>query len=109
MVKKMFPEFIEKLAQEVKGENDSHSVTIFTLSTCSWCRKCKVYMNEKGIKYRYIDVDKIDPSEKSKVLTYLREEYKPERISYPFLVCDDNFVVGYNPGKYEELFNRGGS
>ncbi|MBY9009774.1 MAG: glutaredoxin family protein [Candidatus Lokiarchaeota archaeon] len=82
---------------------------MFTLSTCMWCKKCKSFLNDRGIKYRYVDIDKIDPSEKSKVLTYLRENYKPERISYPFVVCDDEFVVGYNPGKYEELINQGGN
>ncbi|NVM18088.1 MAG: glutaredoxin family protein [Candidatus Lokiarchaeota archaeon] len=104
----MFPEFIESIAQEVNGENNNQKWTIFTLSTCSWCKRCKTWLNEKGIKYRYVDVDKIDPSEKSKVLTFLREEYKPERISYPFVVCDDKFVVGYNPSRYEELVNLGG-
>ncbi|MFX0074795.1 MAG: glutaredoxin family protein [Candidatus Hermodarchaeota archaeon] len=99
----MFPEFIEKLAQEVQGENANHNVTIFTLSTCQWCKKCKSWLNEKGVKYRYVDVDRIDINEKSQVLQFLRETYEAERISYPFMVCDDKFVVGYNPGKYEEL------
>ena len=105
----MFPEFIEKLTQNVGGENDSQKWTIFTLSSCQWCHKCKRWLSERNVKYRYVDVDKIDPSEKSKVLTYLRETYKPDRISYPFVVCDDEFVVGYNPGKYEELINHGGN
>lgn len=105
----MFPEFIEKLAQEVSGENDNHEVTIFTLSTCMWCKKCKTFLNDKSIKYRYIDVDRIDMSEKSQILQFLRETYKPERISYPFVVWNDNFVVGYNPGKYEELIKLGGN
>lgn len=105
----MFPEFIEKLAQEVNGEKDNQNWMIFTLSTCSWCKRCKTWLNEKGVKYRYVDIDKIDPDEKSKVLTYLREEYKPERISYPFVVCDDAFVVGFNPAKYEELVKQGGN
>ena len=105
----MFPEFIEKLIKSDGGEIDSQDWTIFTLSTCMWCKKCKQYLKDKNITYRYVDVDKIDPSEKSKALAYLREYYKPERISYPFVVCDDKFVVGYNPGKYEELINLGGN
>ena len=103
----MFPEYIEKLTQSVVGEKDSQQWTIFTLSTCMWCKKCKAFLNDRGIKYRYVDLDKIDSSEKSKILTYLRENYKPDRISYPFVVCDDKFVVGYNPGKYEELISQG--
>jgi len=105
----MFPEFIERLTQEVKGEKDTHNVTIFTLSTCSWCKRCKVWLNERGIKYRYVDIDRIDISEKSKILAFLREKFKPERISYPFVVWDDKYVVGYNPNQYEELMNLGGN
>jgi arsenate reductase-like glutaredoxin family protein len=41
--------------------------------------------------------------QKSELLQFLRENYKPDRIAYPFLVCDDKFVVGYDPNKYEEL------
>ncbi len=105
----MFPEFIEKLFQEVEGKNKKQDFCVFSLSTCQWCKKAKFFLHDRDIKYRFIDLDKIDPSEKSKVLTFLREHYKPERISYPFVVCDDKFVVGYNPGKYEELINLGGN
>ena len=103
------PNFIVDLLHVVEGKNDKQNIVVYALSTCAWCRKGKKYLSDKNIKYRYVDVDKIDPSEKSKVLTYLRETYKPERISYPFVVCDDEFVVGYNPGKYEELISHGGN
>jgi len=105
----MFPEFIEKYTQEVEGGNADHEVTIFTLSTCMWCKKCKKYLKDKEIKYKYIDVDKIDPGEKSKILQYLRETYKPNRVAYPFVVCDDKFVVGYDPNKMEEMLTEGGT
>jgi len=105
----MFPEFIERLAQEVKGENETHNVTIFTLSTCQWCKRCKNWLNDRGIRYRYVDIDRIEISEKSKILEFLREKFKPERISYPFVVWDDKYVVGYNPNQYEELINLGGN
>ncbi|MFW9946353.1 MAG: glutaredoxin family protein [Candidatus Odinarchaeota archaeon] len=105
----MFPEFISELFQEVKGKNDKQDVSIFTLSTCMWCKKCKRYLNEREIKYKYIDVDQITPDQKSKILQYLRENYKPDRISYPFLICDGKFVLGYDPNKYEELMKGGGN
>ncbi len=105
----MFPEFINELFQEVEGQISDQEISIFTLSTCMWCRKAKNWLIERNIKYRYVDVDKIDPSKKSKVLTYLRENYKPDRISYPFVVCDDKFVVGYDPTKLEKLINQGGN
>jgi len=105
----MFPEFIENLAQEVDGADNAHDVMIFTLSTCMWCKKCKKYLKDKNVKYRYVDLDQIGSGEKIKLIKYVRENYKPDRISYPFLVCDDKFVIGYDPNKYEELLKPGGN
>jgi glutaredoxin-like protein NrdH len=105
----MFPEFMMNLFNEVEGKNSKQEVSIFTLSTCMWCKKCKAYLKDRDIKYKYIDIDSITSEEKSKILTYLKENYKPDRIAYPFLVCDNKFVVGYDPNKYEEIMKEGGS
>jgi glutaredoxin-like protein NrdH len=99
----MLPKFMVDLFNEVDGKNDSHEVNIFTLSTCMWCKKCKAYLKDRDIKYKYIDLDNLSSNQKSEILEYLREKYKPDRIAYPFLVCDDKFVVGYDPNKYEEI------
>ena len=105
----MFPQFMIDLFKEVDGKKDKQDVSIFTLSTCMWCKKCKAYLKDRDIKYKYIDVDSITSEQKSKILEYLRENYKPDRIAYPFLVCDNKFVVGYDPNKYEELIKDGGN
>ncbi|MBY8986311.1 MAG: glutaredoxin family protein [Candidatus Lokiarchaeota archaeon] len=94
---------IDTLAKEVKGEKGSEkNILIFTLSTCMWCKKCKGFLDDRKMKYRYIDVDKIERADKSKLIDYLQSTYN-SRISYPFLVCEKGHVVGYNPNKYEEL------
>ena len=78
-------ELIEKLAKEVLGENaEEDNTIIFTLSTCMWCKKCKRFLDEKNVKYKYIDVDRIDPKDKAKIIEYLRSNYE-SRVSYPFL------------------------
>ncbi|MFX1312436.1 MAG: glutaredoxin family protein [Promethearchaeota archaeon] len=99
-------EVIKKLVTEVDGkEGIEDNIIVFTLSTCMWCKKCKSFLNENNMKYRYIDVDKIDPSDKAKIIEYLRSKYQ-SRVSYPFLVCEKGHVVGYNPEKYKELLKR---
>jgi len=105
----MFPQFIIDLFKEVDGKKDKQDISIFALSTCGWCARCKNWLKDRDIKYKYIDVDSITSEQKSKILEYLRENYKPDRIAYPFLVCDDKFVVGYDPNKYEELIKEGGN
>ena len=94
-------ELVEKYASEVDGGNGAEeNILVITLSTCMWCKKCKRFLDEKGVKYKYIDVDKIDPSDKIKILEHLKDQ---DRISYPFLVCESGHVVGYDPNKYKEL------
>ncbi len=100
-----YPDLIKSLAKLKKGGDDRFDVIAFTLSTCQWCKKCKKWLKENGIQYRYIDVDQIEPSEKAKIINFLRENFQ-NRISYPFLVIDNNeAIVGYSPNKYDEVFN----
>jgi len=97
---------IEKLANTVNGEKGvNDNILLFTLSTCMWCKKVKSFLNDRNMTYRYIDVDKIELKDKSKILDYLKSTYQ-ERISYPFLVCEKGHVVGYNPNKYVELLEN---
>ncbi|KKL45585.1 hypothetical protein LCGC14_2354140 [marine sediment metagenome] len=99
-------EIIKNFAIDVEGEEEEEeNILIFTLSTCQWCKKCKRFLNEKKMKYRYIDVDKIDPKDKATILNHLKSTYQ-SRISYPFFVCESGHVSGYNPNKYMELLKK---
>ncbi|HEC38266.1 MAG TPA: glutaredoxin family protein [bacterium] len=99
-------EIIKNFAIEVEGqEGEEDNILVFTLSTCQWCKKCKRFLNEKKMKYRYIEVDKIDPKDKAKILNYLKSTYQ-SRVSYPFLICEGGHVSGYNPNKYMELLKN---
>jgi glutaredoxin-like protein NrdH len=102
-------ELIDTLATEVEGNNNEHDITIFTLSTCMWCKKCKRWLKEHDVTYRYVDVDKIQYSQKSQIIDYLREKYD-NRISYPYMVLEggEKTIVGYSPNKYEEALGKGG-
>jgi len=94
---------INKLAKKVEGTKGAdENIIIFTLSTCMWCKKCKRFLNEKNMNYKFIDVDKIEPSERAEIVEYLRENYN-SRVAYPFLVCKKGHAVGYDPDKYMEL------
>ena len=65
-----------ELFKEVDGKNDSHEVSVFSLSTCMWCKKCKQFLKEKDMKYKYIDIDQIPSEQKAETLQYLREAYQ---------------------------------
>ena len=99
-------DLIDALSTTVEGGNDSQEIQIFTLSTCMWCKKCKRYLDDKNVKYKYIEMDKSQYSQKARILEFLKENYK-ERISYPFVICDGKAIVGYDPNKYDEIIKTG--
>ena len=103
----MTEELINSLAKLVEGENNIQNILIFTLSTCMWCKRCKTYLKERSVQYRYIDMDLIDFDQKSEILDYLRKNYN-ERVSYPFMICDDQCVIGYDPNRYDQIIKTGG-
>ncbi|MHA1490525.1 MAG: glutaredoxin family protein [Promethearchaeota archaeon] len=101
-------DLIEKHAKKVEGSKKVREITIITLSTCMWCKKCKRWLEERDIQYKFIDIDKILHEDKKKILDFLKSNYK-ERVSYPFMIYDDDNIMGYDPGKYEKLLKGGGS
>ncbi len=56
-----FNAIFEKVAFSVSGEESEKlqkNVTVYTTPTCSWCNTLKRYFQEKGIRYREVDVSK---------------------------------------------------
>ncbi len=101
-------DLIEKYAKKVEGSKKAREIIIITLSTCMWCKKCKRWLQERDFQYKFIDIDKIVNEDKKKILDFLKSNYQ-ERVSYPFMVYDDDYIIGYDPEKYEKLLKGGGS
>jgi len=89
----------------VPGKNTSHTVLIFTLSTCGWCRKTKELLDDLDVAYDYIDMDKIDGIDQASARAELKK-YNP-RASYPTLVIDDGklIIIGYKDQEIREVFS----
>ena len=43
----------------VSGEVTLYKLVLFTLSTCQWCRKGKLWLQERHYDYEYLDMDQI--------------------------------------------------
>jgi len=86
----------------VEGIHTKHSVVLYTLSTCGWCRKTKGLLQELGVAYDYVDVDQQEGSN--------RELAKQEVLkwnpacSFPTIVVDGkDCIVGFQEDKLREL------
>lgn len=76
-------------------------VSMYTLSTCPWCRKTKKFFREKNIEFDYVDYDLAGEEEQDKIMEEMARHGGSG--AFPFVKIGDKVVVGYNPGKYSEL------
>ena len=65
-----------KSVKHVEGRDVGH-ISLYTLSTCVWCKMTKKLLNELGVAYDYVDVDRIDGDEKETVMEEVKKAFSP--------------------------------
>jgi len=88
----------------IAGE-DRGKIMLYTLSTCVWCRKMKKWLDEKGLAYSYVDVDRETGKDKEAVMEEL-EHWNP-LCSFPTVVVNQKeCLVGFKPEKLQEIIGN---
>ncbi len=90
---------------KVEGQNKSHKVLVYALSTCVHCKATKQYLKENGIQFEYVDVDRCEAKE--------LEEIKKDifarggDLSFPKIIIDDKIMItGLYKDKIKEAINQ---
>ncbi len=85
--------------------DDKVKLSLYTLSTCIWCKMTKKLLGDLGVGYDYVDMDSLEGEEKDKTLEDLKR-WNP-RCSFPSLVInDETCIVGYDDKKIREVIGR---
>lgn len=76
---------------------DIKKITVFSTTTCAYCPMVKKWLDQKGLTYDYIQLDK-DPSRQEEMIQ------KSGQMAVPVTIVekDDGMeavVVGFNPGQ----------
>ena len=76
-------------------------VELYTLSTCPWSRNAKAWLDDKHVKYDYVDYDLADEG----LQAHIQEEMVGRGASaFPFVKFGDtDFIIGYNPDAFARL------
>ncbi len=95
---------IEKLDySEEAGTHDDHKLTLYSLSTCAFCKKAMQFLKDRDIAFRYIQLDTINPMVKQTVKSELRSMYDNLPV-FPILVVDDEQAIsGFNQARWESV------
>jgi len=75
-------------------------VSMYTLSTCPWCKKTKKFFTEKNIPFDYIDYDLADEPTQKRIIAEM-DSHKAS--GFPFVMIDLDIVEGYDPDRYSKL------
>ncbi len=75
-------------------------VSMYTLSTCPWCRKTKKFFKDRNIPFEYVDYDLAGEREQDRISKDMMKY--TGHISFPFVRIGDKVIIGYNPEQYEE-------
>jgi glutaredoxin len=86
----------------VNGKNVG-AVMLYALSTCQWCHKTKVLLEELGIAFDYDYVDLLEGKEQDSAMDSV-ERWNPSG-SFPTLVIDNKrAIVGFREQEIREAF-----
>ncbi|MFU8796321.1 MAG: glutaredoxin family protein [Dehalococcoidia bacterium] len=78
----------------VPGTKSRH-IMLYALSTCGWCHRAKRLLDELGVEYDYMYVDRLDGDEKKTAVRNVKM-WNPA-CSFPTIVIDDkSCLVGYD-------------
>ncbi|MGB9853763.1 MAG: glutaredoxin family protein [Candidatus Bathyarchaeales archaeon] len=85
----------------VPGENNTHKVFVYALSTCAWCKLAKQFLNENKVEYEYVDVDLCSDKEKENIKKEILS--KGGSLSYPAIIIDNKIlIIGFRKDKLKE-------
>lgn len=76
-------------------------IFLYALSTCGWCRMTKRLLDELGVAYDYVDLDRLDPDETARFRDDLMK-HNP-RASFPTIVIGGkDCIVGFKEDEIRE-------
>ncbi|MCE5329211.1 glutaredoxin family protein [bacterium] len=78
------------------------NVMLYALSTCIWCRKTKMLLNELGVAYDYVDVDLLDSEEQDKVVEII-SKFNPSGGFPTIIINDKDCIRGFDEEKIREV------
>jgi glutaredoxin len=87
--------------EKISGINKKHTVFIYTLSTCGWCKRTKKFLKDKGVEYEFVDVDLCSAEDLKKIRTDITN--RGAEMNFPLIIIDDNkLIVGFREDEIEE-------
>jgi glutaredoxin len=85
----------------VSGSRGEHNIVFYGLSTCIWCRRTRQFLEDQGVTFDFVYLDKLKGQEREEAVELVRRWNSA--VSFPTVVIDGaRCVIGYKPEKLKE-------
>jgi len=78
-------------------------VMLYALSTCIHCKNTKEYLDDCGVKYDCVEVDKLEGDERKNIIEEIKK-VNPS-CSFPTIIIGDKIIVGFRKEEIKEALN----
>ena len=83
--------------EHINGK-DKGKILLFALSTCGWCKKVRMLLEDLEIAYDFIYVDLTSGDERTEAVNALKEFNNA--VSFPTLIINnENVIIGFEEEK----------
>lgn len=79
-------------------------VTLYTLSTCPWCKRLKDFLNREKIDYDFKDLDLLEGEAKDQALAEV--DALVDRRAFPITVVEGKVIQGFRPEEIKEAVDN---
>lgn len=83
---------------KVPGSYTKHTVLMYALSTCIWCKRAKRFLSNHRIEYEYIDVDLISQEDREHIERDIID--RGGHLLFPTIIVDNKKLL-INPREQE--------
>ncbi|MDY7075719.1 MAG: glutaredoxin family protein [Chloroflexota bacterium] len=86
----------------IPGTHNKHHIVFYGLSTCTWCKRTRQFLEDQDVAFDYTYVDLLKGQEREAAVEKVRRWNSA--VSFPTLVVDDGqCIVGYKTDKLKEM------
>lgn len=78
---------------------NSPKIVVFSTPSCSWCKKAKTYLRDKGYRFRDVDI-----SRDQKAAQDLQR--RTGAMSVPVILVNNRPIIGFNQKELDRLLQR---
>jgi glutaredoxin-like protein NrdH len=89
---------------KVPGSDNTHEITVYSLTTCPHCNAVKQYLKDKGLSFKYLNMDEATHDEKREVTLFLKAHKL--QIAFPMVIIDEKVLQGFDVKMMENYLGQ---